>query len=167
MSRTYPKDTPEKSKERESFSIFFPMLDSDCWEQEGQDSNDHGVDHTFEYIEDGEYKGYRILAQVKGRTEPEIKDDYIVFDFPVKTANYAIGCSQPFVFIFVDLTNETAYYLPLQDYFIANPEKMEALEQNKSTVRVFVPLGNTIESEELKNVAEAQYCFDGELRKTR
>ena len=169
MARVYPKDTEEKLKERESFQIFFSLLDMKSWEYLGSDHNDHGVDYSFEYIEDGEYKGFRILSQLKSSTKIELRDNDIVFDFPVKTANYAIGCPQPFIFFLVDLTNRQAYYLPMQDYFIANKDKMEALEKNKKSIRVFVSLDNKIEDEELKQVAKSQYTFDEEqgLRKTR
>ena len=170
MPRVYPQDTPQKRNERKSFKIFLPLLDSDYWEHLGSDNNDHGVDHSFEYIENGEYKGYRILCQLKSRTKPEInKKNQIIFDFPVKTANYAVGCPQPFVFFFIDLTTHDAYYLPLQDFFIANPDKMKALEKNKETIRVFIPIDNRLDDPELIEVAKAQYIFDEEhgLRKTR
>lgn len=73
MPRVYPKDSYEKKNERRSFQIFFPLLNPDCWKLLGSDYNDHGVDHAFECI-DGEYKGYRILAQVKSRSNPIIRN---------------------------------------------------------------------------------------------
>ena len=169
MARVFPKDTEEKLKERESFQIFFSLLDMKKWEYLGSDHNDHGVDYSFEYIEDGEYKGFRMLTQLKSSAKAKIQNDEIIFDFPAKTANYAISCPQPFVFFFVDLTSRQVYYLPLQDYFIANPDKMEALEKNKSSIRVFIPLNNRLDDAELKEVAKSQYTFDEEhgLRKTR
>ena len=169
MPKVYPKDTYEKRNERKTFQIFLPLLNPDCWEHLGSDHNDHGVDHAFEYIEKGEYRGYRILSQLKSRTNPEVRDGKIVFDFPVKTANYAVGCAQPFLFFFVNLTTREAYYLPLQDYFIANKDKMNALEKNTGTVRVFVPLDNKVEDDELHEIAKSQYTLDDEnrLRKVR
>lgn len=94
MPKVYPKDTLQKRNERKSFQVFLPLLNSECWEHLGSDHN-----YTFEYIEGEEYKGYRVLCQLKGRTNPEIRNDTIVFDFPVKTANYAIGCPLPFILI--------------------------------------------------------------------
>lgn len=169
MSRRYPQDSEEKLKERESFQIFFSLMDMRTWEYLGSDYNDHGVDYSFEFIEDGEYKGYRIFVQLKSSQKPEIRNNEIVFDFPVHTANYAITCAQPFIFFFVNLTNRIVYYLPLQDYFIANKDKMDKLENNKTKIRVFIPLKNTIDSERLKEVVKAQYSFDEEngLRRTR
>ena len=46
---------------------------------------------------------------------------------------------------------------------------MTALEKNKRTIRVFVPMGNTIDDAVLKTVAKSQYTFDEErkLQKVR
>ena len=57
----------------------------------------------------------------------------------------------------------------MQDYFIANIDKMNALEKNTGTVRVFVPLDNKVEDDELHEIAKSQYTFDDEngLRKIR
>ena len=169
MPKVYPKDTYEKQNERKSFQLFFPLLDAYCWEYIGSDHNDHGVDYTFEYIENKEYRGYRILAQLKGRTNPDVRNGKIVFDFPVKTANYAVGCAQPFLFFFINLSTREAYYLLLQDYFIANKDKMNALEKNKKTIRVFVPLNNKVDDDELHKAAKSQYTFNDEcgLRRMR
>ena len=165
----YPKDTDEKRKERKSFQLFYSLVNTDFWVYSGSDQNDHGVDYTFEFVEDEEYRGYRILAQIKSRSNPEIKNGNVVFDFPVKTANYAIGCAQPFFFFFVNLSTKEVNYLPLQDYFIDNKNKMNALKKNKETVRVFIPLDNRVENEELRIIAKSQYTFSEEsgLRKVR
>lgn len=169
MARKYPKDTPENKKERKSYQILLGLFDTDIWDFKGKENHDHGVDYSFEFIENSEYRGYRILAQIKGRSKYSVRGSEIVFDFPVITANYAIGCAEPFVLFLVDLEEYRAYYLPIQDYFIANADKMRALEINKSSVRVFIPLNNTIDDPELKEVAKSQYSFDEEhgLRKVR
>ena len=169
MAKVYPKDTYQKKNERRSFKILFSLIDPDSWEYLGHDNNDHGVDHSFELIEDEKYKGYRILSQVKSRTIPSISGDCILFDFPVKTANYAVGCSQPFIFFFVDLTKKEAFYLSLQDFFIENKNKMLSLEKNTSTIRVKIPINNKVGNDNLKKVAKSQYSYDEErgLVKTR
>ncbi|MBQ8962004.1 MAG: DUF4365 domain-containing protein [Ruminococcus sp.] len=169
MARVFGQDTEENRKERKSYQVLFGLMNTDIWSFLGRDNHDHGVDYSFEYIENGEFRGYRILAQIKGSKVTKISNNEVVFDLPVKTANYAVGSSQPFILFFVNLLTECAYYLPLQDYFIANPDKMDALEKNTSTIRVFIPLNNTIEDPELVAVAKSQYSFDEEhgLRKTR
>lgn len=55
--------------------------------------------YEFEYIEDGEYRGYRMLTQVKSsEIDNVIKyyDNHLSFSkLPVRTAAYAITCSNP------------------------------------------------------------------------
>lgn len=159
MPKIYPQDTPQKRNERKSFNILFPLIDPECWEYLGPDTNDHGVDHSFELIEENNYKGYRILSQVKSRTSPEIKNGNVVFDFPVKTANYAVGCSQPFFFFFVNLSDSTAFYISLQEFFIENHKKISSLEHNTSTVRVFIPVVNRVGDDKMKSLAKRQYAY--------
>ena len=160
MARVYGQDTEENRKERRSYQVLFGLMNTDIWSFLGRDNHDHGVDYSFEFIENGEFKGYRILAQIKGSKATNIRNSQVVFDLPVKTANYAVGSSQPFILFFVDLLTKCAYYLPLQDYFIANSDKM---------IRVFIPVDNTIDDPELIAIAKSQYSFDEEhgLRKTR
>lgn len=169
MAKVYPKDTEEKYKERKSFQILLSLLDMKTWDFIGFDKNDHGVDCSFEYIENNEYHGFRILGQLKSSSNLRVVDSRIVFDFPVGTANYAIGCSQPFLFFLVDLSNREAFYLPLQDFFIANPDKMIALNKNESTIRVFIPNKNKVGDERIREIAKCQYSLDEKngLRRTR
>ena len=88
--------------------------------------------------------------------------DSFSYALPVKTANYAVECSQPFVLFVVDLISATAYYLPLQDYFIANRDKYEKLKVNTSTISVRIPTRNTVSyaDDDLVVVAKSCYCFD-------
>lgn len=169
MARIYPQDTHQMRSERKSFKALMSLIDTECWCYLGQDNFDHGVDHKFELIEEGQYKGYRILSQVKSRNDPEVRGNVIVFDFPVKTANYAVGCAEPFIFFFVDLKIMQAYYLCIQDFFMENKNKMKDLEKNSNTIRVFVPIENQIENDDLKEIAKSQYSYDEEkgIKKTR
>ena len=88
--------------------------------------------------------------------------DSFSYALPVKTANYAVECSQPFVLFVVDLISATAYYLPLQDYFIANRDKYEKLKVNTSTISVRIPTRNTVSyaDDDLVVVAKSCYYFD-------
>lgn len=88
MQFTYALDSEESKKERKSFQILFSKLDLEHWTWNGKDTFDHGV--AFENIENYEYKGYRIISQVKFRSKLEIKDGFIPYNFPVKTAAYSI-----------------------------------------------------------------------------
>ena len=163
MPRVFPQDSPGRRAETRSFQILFPKFNSDHWDFIGRDYHDHGVDYTFEYIENYEYRGYRLLSQVKGSSLLKTEgNDYVSFPLPVKTANYAISCRNPFVLFLVDLKAEIAYYLALQDYFIANPDSYVRLSKNSSTITVHVPVDNVVshEDSDLIAIAKSGYSFD-------
>ena len=91
-------------------------------------------------------------------------NEYVAFSIPVKTANYAVRCKTPFVLFLVNLQSQIAYYLPLQDYFIANRERYEKLSANRSTITVHVPVDNIVgeEDSDLISIAKSGYFFDEE-----
>lgn len=137
MPRRYPEYTPERIKESKSYQVLLPKFNARRWAFGCSEWQDHGVDYSFEYVQDGFFHGFRLLGQVKGSSHLKFGNaDSFSYALPVKTANYAVECSQPFVLFVVDLISATAYYLPLQDYFIANRDKYEKLKVNTSTISV-------------------------------
>ena len=170
MAFSYPQDTEEFKKERKSYQLLFYRLNAEVWAPNGSDNTDHGMDYGFEYIEDGQYKAYRIYSQIKSTEHINKSEEYVSFDLKVKTAAYAISSAQPFVLFIVDLIDDAAYYTCLQDFFINNPSSLEAVNINKSTVRIKVPLNQMVTRDTigLQEVAKSQYSFtNGTLRKTR
>lgn len=168
MPMQYPKDTPEKKKERRSVQIFRSALNTDCWEEIGFDHYDHGIDYTYEFIEDGSvYKGNRILCQIKGTSKTERKNGFIKFDFPVKTASYACTCTQPFFFILVDLSSQEIFYLLMQLYFIDNPERYKKLSINGSNVRVKVSVSSRLDDDNFRKYSKYRFTFDEQTGVTR
>ena len=136
MPRRYPEYTPERIKESKSYQVLLPKFNARRWAFGSSEWQDHGVDYSFEYVQDGFFHGFRLLGQVKG--------------------------SQPFVLFVVDLISATAYYLPLQDYFIANRDKYEKLKVNTSTISVRIPTRNTVSyaDDDFVVVPKSCYCFD-------
>ena len=110
------------------------------------------------------------MSQIKS-TEHIIKSKKSVsFDLKVITAAYAISSAQPFVLFVVDLIADVIYYICLQDFFIDNPASLKAVGNNKSKVRIKIPLDYIVTRETigLQEVAKSQYSFtNGTLRKTR
>ena len=165
MPRVYPQDSPGRRAETRSFQILLPKFDASHLDFLGQDHHDHGVDYTFEYIENNEYHGHRILSQVKGSAHLRMgSKSYISYPLPVKTANYAVECHDSFVLFVVDLKSEIAYYLPLQDYFSANQDKYERLAKNIASINVHIPIENVVnyEDSDLIAVAKSGYYFNRE-----
>ena len=163
MPRRYPEYTPERIKESKSYQVLLPKFNAHRWAFGSSEWQDQGVDYSFEYVQDGFFHGFRLLGQVKGSSHLKFGNaDSFSYALPVKTANYAVECSQPFVLFVVDLISATAYYLPLQDYFIASRDKYEKLKVNTSTISVRIPTRNTVSyaDDDLVVVAKSCYCFD-------
>lgn len=102
MAFVYPQDTDEFKKERRSYQLLFYKLNADVWAPNGSDNTDYGMDYGFEYIEDQEYKGYRILSQIKSTEHINKNETCVRFDLSIKTAAYAASPSQPFILFVVD-----------------------------------------------------------------
>lgn len=60
---------------------------------------------------------------------------------------------------FVTVEDETVYYLPIQDYFIANPSMFDSLESNSKTVNVHIPCDNIVSDNDfdLQQIAKSIY----------
>jgi hypothetical protein len=161
MKLKYPQDSEEFKKERKSFQILFYKLNTDVWQSNGSDNFDHGVDYSFEYIEDDEYKGYRILSQIKSTEHIIDQGENVAFDLNVKTASYSIGSSQPFILFLIDLITDTVYYVCLQELFVSNNKLYEKLKKNATSIRVKIPKQNIVNRDAiaLQEIAKRQYSF--------
>ena len=104
MPRRYPEYTPERIKESKSYQVLLPKFNARRWAFGCSEWQDHGVDYSFEYVQDVFFHGFRLLGQVKGSSHLKFGNaDSFSYALPVKTANYAVECSQPFVLFVVDL----------------------------------------------------------------
>lgn len=76
-----------------------------------------------------------------------------------RTINYGLGSSNAFVLFLVDVTNETVYYLPIQDYFIANSKEFDRLENDNETMTIHIPCDNIVcdEDFDLQEIAKSIY----------
>jgi len=164
MAFSYPQDTEEFQKERRSYQTLFYKFDMAEWAPNGSDNTDHGMDYGFEYIENKEYRGYRVLSQIKSTEHLKKQDNLCIFDLPVTTAAYAISCAQPFLLFLVDLASDNTYYVCLQEYFINNPDKLTAVDKNETTVRIKIPDDKVVSrtNGELKEIAKRKYSFSEE-----
>lgn len=84
----------------------------------------------------------------------------------MKTVNYALGSSNAFVLFLVDVTNEEVYFLPLQDYFIANPDKFKAAENNATTVTLHLEPNDNIKKNGnfLVKIAKSLYYRESSMK---
>jgi hypothetical protein len=155
-----PRDCSAREVSTRARSIVTYKLDAEKWEWHEQTGTDHGTDMVIELVENENFTNKKIEVQIKGRTSISVlKNGDISFGLDVKTVNYALSSSNAFVLFLVDVTSENVYYLPIQDYFIANPDKFDAVENNKTSVNVHISKDNVLNNEayELCEIAKSVY----------
>lgn len=138
---SFPKDTIERKGGTRARALVPPNLNTEHWEYHEQTGNDVGCDLVIELVENDEFVNKKIECQIKGRSELNIINDgnFIVFDFPVKTAKYALNGYCPFILFLVDLENETVYWQSIKDYAILNPDFEKRIDKNSTSVRIHIP----------------------------
>ena len=160
MAGKLPKDCSARAISTRARSLVVYKLNAEKWEWHEQTGTDHGTDMVIELVENEDFVNKKIEAQIKGRTTITVlKNGEISFDLDVKTVNYALGSSNAFVLFLVDVTDEIVYYLPIQDYFIANKDKFKAAENNRTTVNVHISADNIVtnNTEKLVDIAKSVY----------
>ena len=135
-------------------------FDAEKWDFHEMTGTDHGIDCTLELIEEGEWHNHKIEGQIKGTKTPYILQNGS-FSFPLetKTIRYGLSSSNAFVLFYVDVNGNDVYYLPLQDYFIANPQLFDKLMTNQDKISVHIPQDNVVSKDdmELQEIAKSIY----------
>lgn len=164
-----PKDNSARAVSTRAKTLVVYNLNAEFWEWHEMTGTDHGTDIIIELVENGEYSNKKIEGQIKGRSSLKIlKDGNISFDLDVKTINYALSSSTAFVLFLVDTTEEMVYYLPIQDYFIANSQLFESAENNDSTVTLHISPDSIVcnNDSDLREIAKSVYV-DGPSKRLR
>ena len=166
-----PQDKPQRKIGTRAKILLQYKLDVDHWEYREETGNDVGRDCVLELTENDEWTNHKIEGQIKGTTCPNLLASGREFSFPLatKTITYALNANNAFVLFYVEVTNENVYYLPIQDYFIANKGLFDKLNVDQDTINVRIPKDNLLSSDdfELQEIARSVYV-DGpssELRK--
>lgn len=163
-----PKDCDERKKGSEARGIVHYKISKEHWEYHEYTGTDHGIDCIIELIENDKYINKKIEGQIKGTSSPNklIKEDCFSFSMETKTINYGLSSTVAFVLFYVDIVKEEVYYLPIQDYFIANPSLYDKLGQQ--TIALHIPCDNILNKDdfELQQTAKSVYA-DGPSRTLR
>ena len=160
MAGILPKDCSAREVATRARSLVVYKLNAKKWEWHEQTGIDHGTDMIIELAENDTFSNKKIEIQIKGRKSISfLKTGEISFNLDVKNINYALGSSNAFVVFLVDVIAEIVYYIPIQDYFIANKDKFLAAENNKSTVNIHIDPDNVLSDEdnELCEIAKSVY----------
>ena len=162
MARKLPKDDESRSAGSRAKAIVHYKFDSDHWEYRDSTGVDVGIDCSLELTENDEWTGNTIDCQVKGRTKPlfNASNEFISLEMKTSTVNYALSRANSFLVLLVDLSDETIYYLPLQEYFIANPTLYPKLTGTQETITIRIPTDNIVTNEDsnLQAIARSRYA---------
>ena len=161
MSIQFPKDCLQRKAESKSEKFFHYKLNTDHWLYRQETGVDVGRDCIIELSENDEWHNRKIECQIKGSHKPKyrFRNTLIAYSMEIKTIEYALSSPVPFILVFVDLSNETVFYLPIQEYFLQHPEKYEKVKFNKKTIDVHIPVDQTIteDDKELQELAARIY----------
>ena len=161
MSKPLPKDKESRSVGSRAKAIVHYTFDADHWEYRDYTGVDVGVDCCIELTENDEWSGNIIDCQVKGRTKPNYNatKEYISLELMVSTVNYALSRANSFIVLLVNISDETIYYLPIQEYFIANPVNFAKLNGNQESITVRIPTDNIVTHNDtnLQEIAKSRY----------
>ncbi len=155
-----PLDSNSRKIASRARQLVHGAFDAEKWEFHEQTGVDRGIDCSFELIEENEYHNHRIDCQIKGTRSPkEISGDCFSFPLDVKTINYGLSSGTAFVLLYVDVANAIVYYLPIQDYFIADPSLFDKIGRNTTTLNIHIPKNNvvTIGDVDLQEIAKSIY----------
>lgn len=156
-----PKDCNARVIGAEARKLVHYRFSSERWEFHEETGVDNGRDCIVELVENEQWGNKKIEGQIKGTRSPKrLKEkEAFAFSMEIKTVNYGLSSPIPFVLFYVDVDREIVYYLPLQDYFIANPTMFDRLEKNKNTLDVHIPLDNIVSEQDfdLQQIAKSVY----------
>lgn len=169
MPRT-PIDCEPRKTSSKARAIVHYKLNAEHWDYREETGNDYGRDCVIELSENDCWNNHKIEGQIKGTRSPEILKREKCFSFPleVKTINYALNARGAFVLFYVDVENEVVYYLPIQDYFIANKTLFDKLDTGQERMSVHIPIDNILSDDDfdLQEIAKSVYV-DGPSRNLR
>lgn len=165
-----PMDSDSRKIASKARAIVHYKLDAEHWEYREETGRDFGRDCIIELSENDRWNNNKIEGQIKGTNSPNLlkKKNCFSFSLEVKTISYALGCPSAFVLFYVNVQNEEVYYLPIQDYFIANKKLFEKLDTDQNTIKVHIPIDNILSDDDfdLQEIAKSVYV-DGPSRNLR
>lgn len=157
-------DTQQRKIASKAWAIVHYKLNSEHWIYQEKTGNDVGRDCIIELSEDNHFSNNKIEGQIKGfiAAEPLKTASCFSFSMEVKTILYALAANSAFILFYVDVKNENVYYLPIQDYFIANNPEFNKLNTGQKTISVHIPLDNILSDDDfdLQEIAKSVY-LDG------
>ena len=156
-----PKDISPRVIGSTARAIVHRGFNATNWEYREETGCDVGIDCSFDLIEHENWTGDKLFCQVKGTTKPKYICDnkYISVELKVSTLNYALSHAFSFVVLYVDINTDIIYYLPIQEYFIANKSLFYKLESGQDKISLHVPTDNIVSNDNINliEIAKSRY----------
>lgn len=145
----FPQDTSERKIGTRARALVPSKLNANHWEFHEYTGIDVGCDLVIEFSDGNEFKNKKIECQIKGTENPTFVENgsFLSFDFPVKTASYALNGNCPFVLFVVDVKKEIVYWQSIKDYAKSCSDFIQRVEKNKCTVAVRIPVNNVLSND--------------------
>ena len=138
------KDIEARKLERKALSIVdYKFSDNGKWIYRLENGQDYGCDCSLELVDDDDtLQGKRALCQVKGRSNINIINCGKTISFPLEaeTYNMAISANYLFIFLLVNLKDETIYFQKLNHYGQETT--------NDKTINIHIPVENKFPNNE-------------------
>lgn len=165
-----PKDDSNRVTGAKGRQLVHSAFPAERWEYREITGVDRGIDCEIELVENDEFTGKKIQGQIKGTSAPKKLKTENAFSFPfeTKTILYALNQPSAFVLFYADVVAKAVYYLPIQDYFIANPAYFDKLDTTQEKINVHIPCDNVVSEEDfdLQQIAKSVY-IDGPTKTLR
>ncbi|MED4117027.1 DUF4365 domain-containing protein [Priestia megaterium] len=130
------------------------------WKYREQEK-DNDIDGEIEvFSEDGEATAKIIKVQLKASKSLKYKDEFVIFDCPVKFLNFCDVCDIPIILVVYDVDEEKAYWAWTQKYIFKYLDNEDlAWRNNTSSVRLKIPIKDELkEDKEFYNAIEKISC---------
>jgi hypothetical protein len=103
---------------------------------------DYGIDFEIEFCELGSVTGQFVKIQVKAIDKLEIGNNTIITRLKRSFMKYCFECKIPIILVLVDIKEESAYYIWIQEYI---KMKHIDIDSGNKTIAVDVPSTNNLE----------------------
>lgn len=157
----FPKDVSARVIGSTAKAIVHRGFNATNWEYREDTGCDVGIDCSFDYIENENWTGDKLFCQIKGTQKPNFiyNHEFLSVNLKVSTLNYALNQSFSFLVLYVNVNDDTIYYLPVQEYFIANKELFDKLSSGQEKISLHIPCDNIVSSdnENIKELAKSRY----------
>ena len=152
----YPEDTEERKTETTARAQVIAHINTNHWDFHEETGRDFGRDFVLELSENNFFKNHKIESQIKGTKNPDFifSDQYLSYPLSVKTINYAMNASSPFVLFVVDTQNEIVYWQSIRDYSNSESDFTEKRKKNKCSISIRIPVENILTKENDSKLCE-------------